>query len=446
MLRQAGLLVSGNLLSRLVFALITIVVARRMSADGYGAFSYALSIVSFAAYFSELGLQNTYLRDAAGREAGWRECTLTALYIRSGLVLLVWGVVEAALPWLVSNPVSRQCVTWMLIPAVPGLMLTNWTTGVMLSRSDSRAIFRTRLAAACAQLMCVSFGLFVRVDPSMRARTVALSYGVGLLLGGLCGIRSLRIESMRLRLSRLRHFARALSRGIQAYLTSGFLYMLAPNLGVLILGRSTDLVVVGTFALASRVPQFLYTIPGAVGQAFYPRLFQATREHRHDLWVDLLFREVVFLLITGIALGATVLVSAPLILEVLGHGHDPVYHAALANAVLIGAGVIFIQSLSAPLGHALETSKRAHLRTLAQAFALIVGAVLFRVLGGRFGVVGAMLAAVCMEAVFYLGCLIVLACHMNSSDMRRILLPSVGVAGCVLTVCMVVWIVGGGYR
>ncbi|HEY1609412.1 MAG TPA: oligosaccharide flippase family protein [Paraburkholderia sp.] len=446
MLRQAGLLVSGNFLSRIVFALVTIVVARRMSANGYGAFSYALSVVSLASYFCELGLQNTYLRDAAGRTVGWRECTLTVLYIRSGLVLLVWVAVGAGLPWLVSSPVSRECVAWMLIPGVPGLMLTNWTTGVMLSRSDSDAIFRTRLAAAFAQLVCVSTGLLVPVDPSLRARAVALSYGIGLFCGGLCGIRSLKIESVRVRISRVQHFSRALARGVHAYMASGFLYMLAPNLGVLVLGKNSDLAVVGTFALASRVPQFLYTIPGAVGQAFYPRLFQAAREHRHDAWADLLFREAIFLLITGILLGAAVLVSAPLILQVLGHRQDPAWHAALRHAVLIGAGVIFVQSLSAPLGHALETSQRAHLRTIAQAFALIVGAVLFRELGSRFGVVGAMLAAVSMETVFYLGCLVLVARHMNTADTRRILLPPLGVAGCVVAVCVAVWLCSGGLR
>ncbi|MFD1029470.1 lipopolysaccharide biosynthesis protein [Paraburkholderia sabiae] len=436
MLRQAGLLVSGNLISRMIFALVTIALARRMSPGGYGAFSYALAVVSFASYFCELGLQNTYLRDAAGRLAGWRECSMTALYIRVGLALVVCGVVGVTLPWLVTNPLSRQCVAWMLIPGVMGTMLTNWTTGVMLSRSDSTAIFRARLRAAAAQFACVAIGLLLPVvDDVAKARTVALAYGLGLFLGGLCGTRSLKIQSIHLRLNRARHFAMRLIKGLHAYMASGFLYMLAPNLGVLILGKSTDLAIVGTFALASRVPQFLYTIPGAVGQAFYPRLFQATRENRQKVWTDLLFKEVIFLLVTGVLLAGSVLVSAPLILAILGQRHDPAYGAALKTAVLIGAAMIFIQSLSAPLGHALETSERAHLRTYAQAFALIVGGILFHELGNRYGVVGAMAAAVSMESIFYLGCLMFLAPGMNRTDAKRIFLPSISVAGCVLAGC-----------
>lgn len=438
MLRQASLLVSGNLISRLIFALVTIALARRMSPGAYGAFSYALAVVSFASYFCELGLQNTYLRDAAGRLAGWRECTMTALYIRAGLALLVCVVVGAALPWLVTDLTSRRCISWMLVPGVTGTMLTNWTTGVMLSRSNSTAIFRTRLRAAAAQFVCVATGLLLPIiDDASKVQTVALSYGLGLFFGGLCGIRSLEIKSMRLRLTRARHFAAGLIKGLHAYTASGFLYMLAPNLGVLILGKSTDLAIVGSFALASRVPQFLYTIPGAVGQAYYPKLFQATREKRQNAWTNLLFSEVIFLLITGVLLAASVLLSAPLILEILGHRQDPVYGSALKTAVLIGAAMILIQSLSTPLGHALETSQRAHLRTYAQAFALIVGGVLFHELGIRYGVVGAMVAAVLMECLFYLGCLSFLAPSMDRTDVRRILLPSISMTGCVLAAAAV---------
>ncbi|MCI1047004.1 lipopolysaccharide biosynthesis protein [Caballeronia zhejiangensis] len=440
MFRQASLLVAGNFISRTLFALVTIALARRMSPGAYGAFSYALASVSFASYFCELGLQKTYLRDASGRIAGWRECTVTALYIRMALMVLVCTTFWAALPWFVSNQGSRVCIAWMMLPGVAGTVLTNWTTGAMLSRSDSNAIFRARLGAAVAQVVCVSAGLFLPAPDSMRARVVALSYGFGLFFGGLCGIRSLNIRSFHLRRDRVRHFTKGLLRGLHSYTASGFLYVLAPILGVLILGKSTDLALVGTFALASRVPQFLYTIPGAVGQAFYPRLFQAIRQDRQEAWVDLLSREIIFLLITGVLLAATILLTAPLILQLFGHDHDAAYGEALKTAIHIGAAVIFIQSLSTPLGHALETSGRAHLRNFAQAFALIVGGILFYELGIRFGVVGAMLAAVSMESVFYGGCLMLLLRRMNGADARRIALPSVCTAAVVLAACTAILI------
>ncbi|WP_144152819.1 lipopolysaccharide biosynthesis protein [Paraburkholderia sp. BCC1885] len=442
MVLHAGRLVGGNLVYRIASALLTIVIAKLVTAQQYGAFSYALAVVSFAGYFCELGLQNTYLREVSGRTAGWRECTVTALYIRC---LLLVVVITTGLLWLrfaVAGSVSRECIELMLVPAVAGTMLTVWTTGAMLSRSDTKAVFGTRTRAALAQVACVSAGLLVPVSAAQRPGAVALSYGCGLLCGGFFGIRSLQLRSLRVSVRRARYFTVRLTAGLHAYLLSGFLYILAPNLGVLVLGKTSSLAVVGTFALASRVPQFLYTIPGAVGQAFYPALFEAYRDQHLTTWADLLFREAIFLLATGLVLSTTVVITAPLVVRIIGHAHDPAYQSGLRAAVLVGALVILMQSLSTPLGHALETAGLPHLRTVGQIVSQGTGVMLFALLGSRFGAPGAMVAAATSETIVYLSWLLLLIRYVKPARVTRLLGPSFGVLGCVSLAGAGVWLLG----
>jgi O-antigen/teichoic acid export membrane protein len=440
MIRHATLIVAGNLFSRVVFASLTIAVAKLLSAEQYGAFSYAIAVVSFVSYFCELGLQNTYLRDATTERASWRGYTLASLYMRCVLFIAVCAVAFSALSWLNLAPAPKRCIELMFVPGVFGLMLTSWITGALLSRSNAWALCRARFAAALTQLVCVSAGMLVPVSSSARPGAVALAYGIGLALGGLFGIRSVPIDGFRLRVSRAVRFGSRLTKGVNAYLLSGFLYMLAPSLGVLVLEKHTALAVVGTFALASRVPQFLYTIPGSIGQAFYPRLFAAAREDQWSAWLALLFKEVLFLLAAGLLLSLTVVLSAPLVVAVLGHSNDPGYQAMLKTAVLIGAAVILLQSLSTPLGHALETAGLARLRTIGQALSLGIGGVLFAVLGARFGVPGAMAAAVATEAVLYFAWLMLLTLRIKRVDITRLLLPSLGALGCVSIVGVTAWL------
>lgn len=441
MIRYASLLVLGNFFSRIVFASLTIAVAKLIEPGQYGAFSYAIALVSFASYFCELGLQNTYLREVSGRNSGWRDHTLASLYIRCLLFSLVCIVALLTLPILVASTEPRRCVELMFVPGVLGLMLTSWISGVLLSRSDARGLCAVKIKAALAQLVCISIGIFVPIHSIGRSEIIALSYGLGLMIGGLFGFRSVPLSSLRISARRLKHFGRRLITGINAYLFSGFLYMLAPSLGVLILERSASLAVVGTFALATRVPQFLYTIPGSVGQAFYPKLFQATREKQWVEWSDLLFRESLFLLATGFVLSMTVLISAPLIVKVLGHKQNPGYQLTLNAAVHIGALVILMQSMSTSLGHALETAGRAQLRTIGQAVSLCAGGAMFYVLGSRFGVQGAMAAAAATEFALLVVWFLLLIICVKEADISRLFLPSFAALGCATVTGVVIWIV-----
>jgi lipopolysaccharide exporter len=439
MIRQAIHLTIGNLVSRCVFASLTIIVAKLVSPESYGAFSYAIATVSLASYFCDLGLQSTYLRQVAGGGPRWSDYTITSFFLRGALFTVVCAVAAIFLSRLALTPETLRCVALMFVPGVLGLALTSWITGTLLSRSDTRTLVIARLKAAAAQAVCVAIGMTIPVGDIPRAEVLAFCYGFGLMCGGLFGIRAVPVKSYWISRRRIKHCAARLGTGLHGYTISGFFYMLAPTLGVLILERRSSLAVVGTFALVSRVPQFLYTIPGSVGQAFYPKLFQAVREQQWTTFSALVRKEASFLLAIGAALALTVVASGPLIAHLLGHSSGVVYQREFSNALLVGAAVIFVQSMSIPLGHALETAGCAMQRTVGQAISLSIAAVLFAQLGAQHGVVGAMIAAVTGEAVLYVAWLVLLAVYVRQAKVVKLLLPSLCAAVAVLGIGCGIW-------
>ncbi|WP_321844632.1 lipopolysaccharide biosynthesis protein [Paraburkholderia bannensis] len=434
MIKQALHLTIGNLVSRCVFAALTISLAKITSPESYGALSFAIAVTTVSSYFCDLGIQNTYLRDVSGGKPLWGGYTLASLYIRIFLYVPVCVISYLIFHVFIKSPVTYKCVALMFAPGVLGLALTSWISGALLSRSKMEKIALVRIKSALAQVVFVGGSALIPATGEQRIELLALGYGCGLLVGGFFGIEAVRLRKYSMTFDRFRHCARRLLHGLEGYVVSGLLYMLAPSIGVLILGRSSNLAVVGTFALAARVPQFLYTVPGAAGQSFYPKLFRVARSRDWRSFSELFDKEAKLLLPIGVSLALAVLMAAPLIAKVVGHSSAALYQAEFRKALLIGAGIIFMQCLSIPLGHVLETTGRTGLRTLGQIIALLVAIILFSSLGQEFGLVGAMIAAVVTEVVLYVSWMSFIFLKIHQTRVTRLLIS--GFLGAIfVTIC-----------
>jgi O-antigen/teichoic acid export membrane protein len=408
MIKQALHLSVGNLVARCAFAFLTIGVAKLVSPDRYGAFSYAIAVTTVSSYLCELGIQKTYLREVARGTPLWDDYTITSLQIRALLYAVTCGIAYLIFPLLNISQHGLRCLQLMFAPGVLGLTFTNWISGVLLSRSQFARLSINRIKAAVVQILIVGGGALVPLSNGQRIEMLALSYGIGLLAGGLLGIRLINLKKRFTHTKRFVHFSRRLLTGLQGYTLSGFLYIIGPVLGVLILERSVPLAVVGTFALAVRVPQFLYTVPAAAAQTFYPALFREARARNWSAYNALFKKESGLLFPVGISIAVLVLISSPIISVIVGHSSEHAYQMELRQALLLGAGVVFVQSLSMPLGHALETSGKTGCRTLGQCAAVATAVFAYSMLGDRYGVVGAMCAAVATELTLYFSWLILL--------------------------------------
>lgn len=384
-LKNACYLLTGNVGVRVFTAVAIILVTRYLGPADYGALAVALAFSSLAAYGSDLGLTQTFIREGSRPGANIPELMGSTLKLRLVFSAIATIVMFVLVPLIYRNPDIRLIILWTTGPGIWGTALQG------LGAAYFQLTEKMQYTALIRGLAALLNGLALLAGIYLQAGLVffAASYGISQLLGGVLSsilVRrhcSLQGRSYRSLLSEQAYFAAA-----------GITVIALPQLGPLVLEKVTSFKEVGYFAAAYRIPALLYLIPGTVAGAFYPALFRnAYRDrenHRALTGIQLKLMSV---------LGAAL--ALPLVLypeTVLGLIFGPEWQSGTPVIVLqILSGLVVLQSLNYPLADALSSLGFQKRRALSQGGAMALALVLFIVLGLNFGAAGGAVTLICAE-------------------------------------------------
>lgn len=383
-LLNAGYLLLGNVGARALGALVTILVARFLGAESYGALAVALAFANLAAYGADLGLGQTFIREGSKTGADIPALAGSALKLRLLFALAVTLLVLVLVPLLYPGPMGRL-ILWATVPGVWGAAFQGAGAAYfqLAEKMQYTALIRgiTALANGLALLTCIYL--------NTELVYFAAGFGVSQLTGGL--FSALLLVG---RCSLRAPWHPGLARELVYFTLTGALTMALPQLGPLVLQKVSSLKEVGYFAAAYRIPGLLYMVPGTVAGAFYPVLFR--RGHRDRAGHRALATvQLQLMTVLGAALALPLLLYPDTVLVFL---FGPGWQGGQAVATLqILALMVVLQSINYPLADALTTSGRQKYRTLCLGSATLLAIMLHSWLGAQGGARGAALAVIAVE-------------------------------------------------
>ncbi|MFJ8528879.1 oligosaccharide flippase family protein [Bacillus sp. NPDC094106] len=389
-LKNASYLFVGNIIVKFVLAIATILFARYVSPTDYGMFTTALAVSAVICYFTDAGLTHTFMREGTKQGASISELISSYLRVRLVLAVVISVLFAIFAQFFYTDAYLRAMVYWVVLPTMFGATLQG--VGMAYFQVTERMQFSAiisvlqGLTAAAALLLGMSF--------KWSLMMVAAMYGISSLVTGLIAfIMVIRYTTIH------KGWDRGILDQLLVFTINGIIIMLLPQLGPIILEKVSTLKQVGFFGAASKIPAVLYQIPGVIAAAFYPKLFAFGNEKNIDEHRKLSHFELKLMSFLGMGISIPFIADPSFwIVTLLGEKYAPA-----GDALAILAFMVILQSINYPLADNLTTIGQQWKRTTTMTIGLVVAVISYIVLGSKFGMMGAAVAAVLTEVTLLLG-------------------------------------------
>lgn len=254
----------GEAVSRLAKMMLVVYAARVLGTEGWGTFSYALSLGSLLMLFSDAGLTPLIIREAIQEKEGYRSFISTALGIKSIVTILSTLLVIIAGPHL-----SHIESAGFLFPFIAAILFFDVVRdlGFTLNRPTDR-MEREMTAKTLMSIATLGLGLaFFTVNPTPVS--LALAYISGGAIGTIAIWAIIRTDIRRyfgpIKQEMLR---RVLGLAWPLALVTVFGQLLA-NIDVYMLGIWRDAGEIGLYTSAQRVQIFTLIIPTMIATSVF---------------------------------------------------------------------------------------------------------------------------------------------------------------------------------
>jgi O-antigen/teichoic acid export membrane protein len=384
-LKNALYLFASNVIVRLFSALASILIARYLGATDYGILSIGLAISAIAGYFTDMGLSNTFIREATKDD----KVDLASLVgghfkLRIVFALIVSIFLFIVIELLYSDPYVKKVIYLMVYPTILGASLQGVGAVYFQAIQQMHYTAYIRSLSGIVTAATLILGLIFKWPLILLAPV----YGFSNVIGGLFSVFLLSRET-----SLFKGWNSNLLKDLLSYTFGGLLVMILPQVPPIILEKVTNLEQVGYFSAAYRIPSILYQIPGVVAAAFYPMLFRygSTKQYEKHLEMSILEAKIMTLL--GGCMVLPFLLYSTWWVNII-FGIEWVKVAPLLSIVSI---VVLLQSINYPLADSLTTKGHQSKRTFVMFITLLVAILFYYFLGKKFDSLGGAFAVVITE-------------------------------------------------
>lgn len=261
----------GEIAGRVLRIGIVIYAARVLGAEGWGVFSYAVSLAALFTVFSDIGVSGILTREAAKNPELRSQYFATTLFLKLILTALSAFVIMFGAPYVTKIPLSQNLLLFVTLTFIFDAL-----------RSFGTALFRAvekmeqeALVNIAIQAIILVAGLFAIAKFASPER-LAIAYAIG-AGGGMLATAYFLTPYLKETISR---FNKALLKPIimaaWPFSIAGMLSVIMINTDIVMLGWFRGAAEVGFYSAAQKPISFLYMLPSFIAGGLFPVLSRLT--------------------------------------------------------------------------------------------------------------------------------------------------------------------------
>lgn len=261
---------ASTMLGRGIRAIVIILAARILGAEGYGLFSYAMGLAAFWSIFSDFGLSAFMTREIS-KNPDEKSKYVSTIVILKALVLGITVLLTLlTMPLMARLPGSQPLV---ILAAFLILFDNIRSFGFSFARAQNKmeiegiTIVVTEIVITALALVA----LFTFPSPA----SLSLAYIVGSAVGALFIFILLRKSVKKLYGGFDRSLVRPILKSASPFVIMGMFGGLMINIDTVILGFFRNAGELGLYAAAQRPVQLLYVLPALIAASIFPLLNRA---------------------------------------------------------------------------------------------------------------------------------------------------------------------------
>lgn len=313
-IKNAVWLTVSNVISRIIRAFLVLYSARILGAEGYGIFSYAMTVAAFFSLFSDLGMTSYLTKEASKKNHENNASIPTAIFLKLFFLLATVLIIIFFAPLAVSAEAVKP-----LIPLTAFLVVFDnlRAAGLFLARAKSRMEIEGSINMFTDAAIAIIGLVILFVYPSPLLLTA--SYLLGSALGAVLEFFVIRKDLFRIKFTFDRRLIKEVLANSIPFSVMGMLGSLMISIDTFIVGWLLPVRDLGIYSAAQRPVQILYLLSTFIATSTFPLINKFLEENNKSEIIRLLEKSISAILLFTLPIAAGgILISEKIINLVFG--------------------------------------------------------------------------------------------------------------------------------
>jgi O-antigen/teichoic acid export membrane protein len=380
---------AGQIVSRLIRAIIIIYAARILGSSNYGVFTYALSLAAFFTIFVDIGINQITTREASKNHDLKQHYLATTLVIKLILIILTALLIIFIAPSFASIEKAKPLLLLVAI-LISFESLRDYGYAVV------RSIEKMQIEAGVNILInsgIVVLGLTALLFKS-NIELLILSFVIGTGIGTTTLFWLIRHQLKSTFVNFRISLIKPLARSSWPFAIMAAMAAVTTNADIIILGWFRTPTEIGWYAAAQKPVQLLYLLPNLIAVSIFPTLSRLAHNDNESLR-KILEKAIHFVFLICIPLMFGGMVLAPEIINFL-YGAD--YVAAVIPFAILLITIVFNYPIVL-ISYAIFAYDKQKIMAIYSSLAAVMTLILNLLMIPNFGIIGAAVVSLSIQAL-----------------------------------------------
>ncbi len=255
----------SEIIGRLLRMILIIYAARILGTEGWGIFSYALSLGSLIMIFSDIGLNNLITREITQKKEGYENFISTALIIKA----IILGISIVALliiaPYISNIPEAKN-----LIPFIAIILLFDSIRDFYFAINRAFEKMERELIVKVSMSITMLVVGIILLTISPIPQSLAIGYALGCIVGFIVAFFLIKKDAHKIFYHANKKLTTEILKTTWPLALIGLIGTIMANTDIYMLGIWKNANEIGLYSSVQRIQQFIMIIPSMIGTASFP--------------------------------------------------------------------------------------------------------------------------------------------------------------------------------